>query len=108
VLWVGLRAARRTEAAFAAATLAAVLLSYHANLHDLTLLIVPAFVAIARFGWRSLAGGITALILLPPLLLVLMVTHTLALAAIPLVLLLYGISRIRDPENSLAVTFAND
>jgi hypothetical protein len=109
VLWLAVKAARRMEAAFAAGLVAAVLLSYHANLHDLTLLILPAFVAIARSGWRSFAGGIAAFILLPPLLLALMVAHTLALAAIPVVLLLYGLSRLRvGAENPLAVTGAND
>lgn len=93
-LWQAARGERSRETGFAAALLAGILLSYHANLHDLTLLVLPAFVVVALSKRRVFA--IRLLVLLPPLLVILMVTHALALTAIPVLLLLFAI-----PDRSL-------
>ncbi len=96
VLWQTARGERSRDAGFAAAILSAVLLSYHANLHDLTLLVLPAFVVVAISRRRAFTSGITLLTLLPLLSVVFMVTHTLALTAVPVLFLLFAIP-VRDP-----------
>jgi hypothetical protein len=93
MLWLATRAWQNAANGFAAALLAALLMSYHANLHDLVLLLIPVFVMARTVAWRSPLGISLLLILLPPMLALLLLSGTVALAAIPMSALLLVMPR---------------
>ncbi len=90
---VGIVASERDEfdRAFAITVLFALLVSYHLNPHDLSLLLLPAIllcgnVAKTKTGsWRRLIIALSAILFLPPLHLLALQWHSYALVSIPLI-----------------------
>jgi len=84
--------------AFATATLCALLVSYHLNPHDLSVLLLPTVLLLrSDAGTSPLSNpprwwmyGLIALVFLPPLHLFALQTHTYALVSIPLIALFVG------------------
>jgi alpha-1,2-mannosyltransferase len=92
------------------AVLAAVLLSYQASPHDLTLVVLPVFLTFTYLWrtpglpavWRRLSLFVLAVLFLPPLHVYAVRVHLYVLLAVPLIALLFlnyvEIRRLRIPE----------
>ena len=96
------------DIAFAATCLFALLVSYHANPHDLSLLLLPMSVLLHHVtshpvpaSARRLILLLGVILLLPPLHLLALHTHAYALVAIPLVALFGSCIRLRQPSLAL-------